>query len=113
LNVDRMKGIGLTFVAWLYFAIFHDALVFFLISTFHEYPIETPSMILMALNPIDLARVSMLLTLDLSAMMGYTGRILQRTLSSSSGLILRSGVLTLWILVPAMIAARKFRSKDL
>lgn len=113
LNTDRMKGTGLTFVAWLYFAILHDAVVFFLISSFNDYPIEVPSMLLMALNPIDLGRVILLLALDLSAMMGYTGRILQRAISSSHALVFGTGVLALWLLVPAWIAARYFKAKDL
>lgn len=112
-NADRMKGIGVALVAWLYFAILHDALVFLFMSSLKDYPIEIPSMVLMVLNPIDLARVSLLLTLDLPAMMGYTGRVLQRAISSSAGVALSIAILHLWILVPTLIAVRRFNRRDL
>lgn len=113
LNPDRMRGIGLALTAWLYTALLHDAVVFFVLSALKEYPIEVPGMILMAVNPIDLARVSLLLSLDLSAMMGYTGKVLQRTISSPAGLALTIGVLQLWVVVPVLLAVRRFKKADL
>jgi Cu-processing system permease protein len=110
---DRMKGIGLTFVVWLYFALLHDALVFAVVSALREYPIEVPSMILMAINPIDLARVSLLLSLNLAAMMGYTGRILQSFISDGTGALLTAGVLIFWIIGPVVYGARRFHRRDL
>ncbi len=113
LNPERMRGIGLALTAWLYSALLHDAVVFFALSALREYPIEAPGMILMAANPIDLARVSLLLSLDLSAMMGYTGKALQRAISTPAGLALAIGVLQLWTVVPALLAIRRFRKADL
>ncbi len=110
---DRMKGIGLAFVLWFYCALLHDALVFLLFSSLQEYPVELPGLILMALNPIDLARVLLLLALDLSAMMGYTGRILQKTLSGPGGAVFSSAVLALWMFLPVLGGLLVFRKKDL
>jgi Cu-processing system permease protein len=110
---DRMKGIGLVFLAWLYFALLHDALVFSVVSTFRDYPVEVPSLLLMATNPIDLVRVSLLLSLDLSAMMGYTGRILQTLISDSMGLVLTLAVLFFWTAAPLAAGVRVFERKDL
>ncbi len=110
---DRMKGIGVAFMIWMYFALLHDAVVFALVAAFQEYPIEVPAMVLMAINPIDLARVSLLIGLDLAAMMGYTGRILQSALSSSLGLFLTFAALTGWIFFPVWLGLRRFKSKDL
>lgn len=110
---DRMKGIGLALVLWLYCALLHDALVFLVFSTFGDYPVELPGLLLMALNPIDLARVLLLLALDLAAMMGYTGQILQRALSGAGGAAFAAGVLALWAVLPVAGGLRLFRRKDL
>jgi len=110
---DRMKGIGVSLVLWLYCALLHDAVVFFLFSAFREYPVEVPGLLLMASNPIDLARVLLLLALDLSAMMGYTGRILQKTLSGSGGAAYSALMLILWTSLPVLIGTWIFRRKDL
>lgn len=110
---DRMKGVGVAFSLWLYFSILHDALVFAVVSTLKDYPIEIPTMFLMASNPIDLVRVQVLLILDLAAMMGYTGKILQDILSGPGGLILTTVATLLWTLVPLLAGFRIFSRKDL
>ncbi len=60
---------------WFYFAIIFDGLVLFIIFQFSEYPLEKTSITLTALNPIDLSRILVLLKMDISAMMGYTGAV--------------------------------------
>jgi Cu-processing system permease protein len=110
---DRMKGVGIAFLLWFYFAILHDALVFAMASGLRDHPIEIPTMILMALNPVDLTRIQVLLTLDLSAMMGYTGKILQHFLSGPWGKVLTTISLFLWIFVPISWALRIFSRKDI
>lgn len=110
---DRMKGIGVTFLAWLYFAIIHDALIFGVVSVFSDYPVEIPALTLASLNPIDLARMTLLLSLDLSAMMGYTGRILQTFLSKPAGLITVVVLLAFWLTVPLFIGVKIFKKKDI
>lgn len=110
---DRMKGIGAAFLLWMYFAIFHDLIVFALAWTMKEYPIEVPSLALMILNPVDLTRVIVLLSLDFSAMMGYTGRILQSFLSGSFGKVISFLALFFWIVLPAVFGVRVFSKKDL
>jgi Cu-processing system permease protein len=111
--VDRMKGIGVTFLVWLYFAVLHDALIFGVVSLFRDYPVEIPALTLLSLNPADLARMSLLLSLDLSAMMGYTGRILQTLLSKPVGLIAVIVLLIIWLAVPLFVAVKVFKKKDI
>jgi len=108
-----MKGVGLAFLIWFYFSIFHDVLVFAVASAFKEYPVEIPAMLLMAINPIDLARVDVLLALDFSAMMGYTGKILQSTLSGALGSLLTSLALAVWTFAPVLCGVRIFSKRDL
>lgn len=113
LIADRMKGLGSAFLLWFYFSILHDVLVFAAASIFSEYPIETPAIALMIINPIDLARVHILMKLDLGAMMGYTGRILQTLLSSSWSLALTGLAEIIWAFLPVTIGVRFFRKCDL
>lgn len=110
---DPVKGVGTAFLIWFYFSLLHDVVVFSVVSLFKEYPVEVPAIILMAVNPIDLTRVHSLLILDLSAMMGYTGRILQELLSTFQGRFLTALVQLLWVVVPVWIGTKAFGSRDL
>jgi Cu-processing system permease protein len=109
---DRMKGISLVFTAWLYLAIIHDSLVFGMISMLHDYPMEIPAMLLTAVDPIDLARLTVLLNLDMAALMGYTGTVLQRSLSTPLGGALISLALFIWVAVPMLGGLKVFEKMD-
>lgn len=109
---DRMAGIGVSFLVWFYLAIVHDGVVFLMMSTFHDYPLEIPSMVVTAVNPVDLARVSLLLSLDLSALMGYTGTVLQKSLSGGLGSVLITGTLIVWIGLPLFLGVHHFHKRD-
>jgi Cu-processing system permease protein len=74
---DKAKGIGVSILLWFYFAIVFDGLVLFLLFQFADYPLEKFAIGLTALNPIDLGRILVLLKMDISAMMGYTGAVFQ------------------------------------
>jgi Cu-processing system permease protein len=109
---DPMKGVGISFLMWFYFALLHDVLVFAVLSLFVEYPVEIPAILLMVINPIDLVRVHLLLILDMAAMMGYTGKILQSFLSGTLGQIFTLTVQLLWVIVPLSLAVHIFSRKD-
>jgi Cu-processing system permease protein len=78
-----------------------------------DYPMETLTLTMISLNPIDLARVIVLLQLDVSALMGYTGAMLQELFSSGKGVILASSVMLIWIIAPLKLAVRLFNKRDL
>ena len=67
---------------------------------------------LMALNPVDLARVLVLLQLDVAALLGYTGAVFARAFAGPTGAAVAALVLTLWVAAPLALAARTFRRKD-
>lgn len=110
---DKAKGIGTSIMLWLYFALLFDGLVLFLFFQFADYPIEKAVVFLSALSPIDLSRILILLKLDVSAMLGYTGAVFKNSFGSDWGLVLSFVLLSLWVLVPFYISLRKFKSKDL
>jgi len=66
-----------------------------------------------AFSPIDLARIQILLHLDVSAMMGYTGAIFKDFFGTSIGLVVSFVLLCLWVIIPFFISLKKFRTKDL
>ncbi|ESU23372.1 nitrous-oxide metabolic protein NosY [Flavobacterium enshiense DK69] len=68
---------------------------------------------LSALSPIDLARILILLQLDVSAMMGYTGAIFKDFFGTSWGLAASFVLLFLWGIIPFFISLRKFKHNDL
>ena len=113
LTRDKAKGIGISIMLWLYFALLFDGLVLFLTFQFSEYPIEKAMIAISALSPIDMARILILLNLDVSAMMGYTGAIFKDFFGTSTGLIISFAILLLWIIIPFFISLTKFKHKDL
>lgn len=110
---DKAKGIGVAIMLWLYFSLLFDGLVLFLLFQFADYPMEKPMIGISALNPIDLGRILILLQLDISAMMGYTGAIFRDFFGTYTGTITSFIVLILWIIIPVWYATRKFNTKDL
>jgi Cu-processing system permease protein len=110
---DKAKGIGISIMLWLFFALLFDGLVLFLLFQFSDYPIEKMMVGITALNPIDLARILILLHLDVSAMMGYTGAIFKDFFGTSLGIVIAFIILFLWIVIPFWISLIKFKKKDL
>jgi Cu-processing system permease protein len=110
---DKARGIGAAILLWLYFSLLFDGLVLFLLFQFADYPLEKPMIGVTVLNPVDLGRILILLQMDVSAMMGYTGAIFKNFFGTATGMIFSVGVMLLWILVPAWLSTRKFNHKDL
>jgi Cu-processing system permease protein len=110
---DKAKGIGMAILLWMYFSLLFDGFVLFLLFQFADYPLEKPMILVSALNPIDLGRVLILLQLDISAMMGYTGAIFKDFFGTMQGLSIAFITLIVWIIIPLYFSTRKFIRKDL
>lgn len=109
---DRLKGLGLAIAAWFALALLYDGAVLLIVSLSGDRSIEPLMLALMALNPVDLARVLVLLQLDVAALLGYTGAVFARAFAGFFGAALAALVLTLWVAAPLALAARTFRRKD-
>ncbi|MGB4937832.1 MAG: ABC transporter permease, partial [Ferruginibacter sp.] len=83
---DKAKGIGVVILLWLYFSIIFDGLVLFVLFQFADYPLENIMVGVTAFNPIDLSRILILLKMDVSALMGYTGAIFKDFFGTRLGL---------------------------
>ncbi|HVW14897.1 MAG TPA: ABC transporter permease subunit [Mucilaginibacter sp.] len=110
---DKARGIGLALMLWFYFAILFDGLVLLFLYGFADYPLEKAMIALTALNPIDLARILILLQLDISALMGYTGALYQQFFGSGEGIVFSLAMQIVWIGAPLFFALRVFKKKDL
>ncbi|MDX2134799.1 MAG: ABC transporter permease subunit [Saprospiraceae bacterium] len=110
---DKARGIGMALMLWFYFALLYDALLLLVLFAFGDYPMEKVALLLTALNPIDLARVLVLLQMDISALMGYTGAVFSRFFGSALGVTCAGLALLLWVAVPFWWSYRIFLKKDL
>jgi Cu-processing system permease protein len=110
---DKAKGIGIAIMMWLFFSLLYDGLILLIMFQFSDYPLEKAVVVFCSLNPVDLARILILLKLDISAMMGYTGAIFNQFFGTSAGIIYSTTIMLLWMIVPFLVALRKFKTKDL
>lgn len=110
---DKARGIGAALLLWFYFALIYDGLVLTILFAFSDYPMEKVTLLLSSLNPIDLGRIYLMLQMDVSALMGYTGATYKDFFGSSVGLVYTLGVMLVWIVAPVLLAVRRFNKKDL
>lgn len=109
---DKAKGIGLALVVWFYFALLYDGIVLSLLFYFSDYPLEKPMLAFAALNPVDLSRITIMMKLDISALMGYTGALYNEFFGTVMGTFLSFSFMAFWAIIPVWIAKRKFEKKD-
>ncbi|MBL7682095.1 MAG: ABC transporter permease [Flavipsychrobacter sp.] len=110
---DKTKGIGAAIVSALFFTLLFDGLLLMFIYSFGDYPIDKPILGMVALNPVDLARILMLLQLDVAVLMGYSGALFKKFLGTGFGSIYAIVCMLLWIVLPLLWSVRVFRRKDL
>lgn len=110
---DKAKGIGFAIFLWLYFSLLFDGMVLFILFQFQDYPLEKVMIIASAFNPIDLGRILILLKMDVSALMGYTGAVFRDFFGTQTGFVAAIVILLLWIIILFRLSLRKFNRKDL
>ena len=110
---DKAKGIGIALLLWFYFSLIFDGLLLLLLFAFSDYPLEKFTLAVSTLNPIDLGRIFIMLQMDVSALMGYTGAVYKDFFGSSLGLLYTFGVMIIWGIFPLWLSLHSFRKKDL
>jgi Cu-processing system permease protein len=110
---DKSKGIGIALLLWFYFTLIYDGLILLVLFTFSDYPLEKFTLVLSAINPVDLGRIYIMLYMDVSALMGYTGAVYKDFFGSNAGLLYTLGIMLLWAILPLWFSLRSFRKKDL
>jgi len=111
-NENKIKGFGFAIVMWLLLAIIYDGLFLITLLVFDEYPLDKFSLVATVFNPIDLSRILILLKLDISALMGYTGAVFEKYFGTQLGLFLSYLSLTLWVILPAWAIVKISGRKD-
>jgi len=113
LTRDKAKGIGITIMLWLYFSLIFDGLILFILFQFEDYPLDKFIVFTSAFNPVDLCRILILLQMDASALMGYTGAVFKDFFGSQAGSVVAVMVLLIWVVIPVWLSTRRFQKKDL
>ena len=111
-NENRIKGFSLAILVWLFFSVIYDGLFLISLVLFQEYPLDVFALVASMINPVDLSRILILLELDISALLGYTGAVFQKFFGTQIGLIVSIGVLLAWTLLPVWGIYRISRTKD-
>lgn len=113
LTADKARGIGMALLLWFYFSVIYDGLLLGLLFFFSDYPLEKPMLFAAALNPVDLGRICVMLEMDVSALMGYTGALYRQFFGTGPGMLYTLSLMILWAAVPLLLALRVFREKNL
>jgi Cu-processing system permease protein len=111
-NENRIKGFGYAVLLWLFMAVIYDGLFLIFLVVFEEYPLDTFSIIATLFNPVDLSRTLILLKLDISALLGYTGAVFKQFFGTGTGLIISIITLLLWTLLPIWRMVYVAKKKD-
>jgi Cu-processing system permease protein len=110
---DKAKGIGMSLLVWFYFAVIYDAIVLAILFSFSDYPLDKAVIAVASLNPMDMARIMVLMKLDISALMGFTGAVYKQFFGSSFGLLYTLLIMAAWIIVPLLLSLKIFKVKNL
>tara|TARA_R110001583_G_scaffold56610_2_gene170697 strand:- start:164 stop:946 length:783 start_codon:yes stop_codon:yes gene_type:complete len=111
-NENKIKGFGYAILLWLFLAIIYDGLFLMSLIIFEDYPLDKLSLVGTMLNPIDLSRTLILLKLDISALLGYTGAVFKKFFGTNFGLIVSFITLSLWVVLPVLRIIFKAKKKD-
>ena len=109
---NKIKGFGYAILMWLFMAVIYDGLFLISLVMFNEYPLEKFSLFATMFNPIDLSRILILLKLDISALLGYTGAVFKDFFGTTAGMFTSLLILALWVVLPLLNIIRKSNKKD-
>lgn len=113
LVTEASRGLGLALIIWLALTLVYDGAVLAAAHTLAAWPLEQPMLAAMVLNPVDLARMVMLVAVDASVLAGYTGAVFRDFFGGVQGPLLAVAALGLWVGLPWAWALRRFRRMDL
>ncbi len=111
-NENKIKGFGYAILLWLFLAVIYDGLFLMSLIIFEDYPLDKLSLFGTMLNPIDLSRTLILLKLDISALLGYTGAVFKKFFGTNLGLIISFIMLSVWVIMPILRIIFKSKKKD-
>ncbi len=109
---NKIKGFGYAILMWLLLAVVYDGMFLISLLIFSDYPLDNFTLLATMFNPIDLSRILILLELDISALLGYTGAVFRKFFGTNLGMVISITVLSVWIVIPLLFMKRKYNRKD-
>jgi Cu-processing system permease protein len=110
---DKARGIGVSLLLWFFFSVIYDGLLIGFMFLLSDYSLERSVLFITMFNPIDLARISLMMKMDISALMGYTGAIYRDLFGTGAGMALTFLLMLVWAVIPLIAAVRIFQKKNL
>lgn len=111
-NENKIKGFGYAILMWLFLAVIYDGVFLISLVMLNEYPLDKFALFATMFNPIDLSRILILLKLDISALLGYTGAVFKKFFGTDLGFLLSFAVMLLWVVLPVWRIRVKLKKKD-
>lgn len=109
---DRLKGFSASLILWLFLVFAHDGIILFLLTRFSDYPLDRFVIAAVLLNPVDLERILVLMQLDASVLLGYTGSVFRRFFGTDTGILLAFAAMAAWVAAPSLLFFRRLARKD-
>lgn len=109
---DHLRGFAAALFIWLFMAFLYDGLLLLLVTSLGDYPLDRLVIGAILLNPVDLERIVVLMHLDASVMLGYTGAVFRRFFGTSVGITVALTAMTVWVILPILIFASRLKRKD-
>lgn len=109
---DHVRAFAIVIAVWLATAILYDGVALIVVALTPSMAVEKALLALFALNPIDTARLLMLVRFDAAALLGATAATMHAVFGSGRGVALASAGLVIWIVVPAVLALRSMERAD-
>lgn len=110
---DRAAGMGGAVLLWLGLTVLYDGVFATAAVMLPHVLLEKPALVATLLNPVDTARILLLMEFDAAALMGYTGAVFRSFFGGSVGRLAAGAALGAWVVVPLLLARRRFCRTDL
>jgi Cu-processing system permease protein len=110
--INSIRGFGVAIFIWLFLTVIYDGLILLALLYFENYPLDRFVLVMSLFNPVDLSRILIMLQLDISALMGYTGAVFRKFLGTGTGMAVAYSALVLWVVLPVLAFLRLARRKD-
>ncbi|WP_416337027.1 ABC transporter permease [Desulfitobacterium sp.] len=108
----RSQAVALAILVWFFMILVYDFLAIG-VASLQTITIVVPLLFaLLLMNPADMVRVLVILKLGGEETFGPTLAVLTRTMSTSSGMVLLSLTLLLWLIIPLACAVYLFSRKQ-
>lgn len=109
---DRLRGFSSSLVLWLAMVFLYDGGLLFILTSFSDYPLDRFTIGAILLNPVDLERILVLMQLDASVLLGYTGAVFRRFFGTTLGIVTALAAMGMWVIVPTAVFFHRLEKKD-